>query len=51
MIRIIQIQSSLSEGNHLIGIIIHITELKEKIDRQVVVTKGKTGGSQIEIVA
>lgn len=42
--------SSLSEGNRLIGIISHVAELKEKIDRQLVVTKDKTGGSKIEIV-
>lgn len=46
----IQTLSGLSEGNRLIGIISHVAELKEKIDRQVVVTKDKTGGSQVEIV-
>lgn len=46
----IQTLSSLSEGNRLIGIISHVAELKEKIDRQLVVTKDKTGGSKIEIV-
>ena len=46
----IQTLSGLSEGNRLIGIISHVAELKEKIDRQVVVTKDTTGGSQVEIV-
>ena len=46
----IQTLSGLSEGNRLIGIISHVVELKEKIDRQVVVTKDKTGGSKVEIV-
>jgi exonuclease SbcC len=42
--------ASLSEGNKLVGIISHVAELKEKIDRQIIVTKEKTGGSKIEIV-
>ena len=28
----------------------HVTELKEKIDQQIVVTKNRTGGSQAELV-
>jgi len=40
----------LSEGNRLVGIISHVSELKERIDRQIVVTKEKTGGSRVEIV-
>lgn len=43
--------TSLSEGNRLVGIISHVAELKEKIDRQIVVTKEKTGGSKVEIIA
>jgi len=42
--------SSLTEGNRLVGIISHVAELKEKIDKQIVVTKQKTGGSKVEIV-
>ena len=42
--------TGLTEGNRLVGIISHVTELKEKIDKQIIVTKGKTGGSQVEIV-
>ena len=42
--------SSLSEGNRLVGIISHVSELKEKIDKQIVVTKEKTGGSSVKIV-
>lgn len=42
--------SGLSEGNRLIGIISHVAELKEKVDRQVVIVKDKTGGSQVKIV-
>ncbi|NLY21499.1 MAG: SMC family ATPase [Tissierellia bacterium] len=42
--------SSLSEGNRLVGIISHVGELKEKIDKQIVVTKHNTGCSSIEII-
>lgn len=40
----------LAEGNRLVGIISHVSELKYKIDRQIVVTKEKSGGSHVEIV-
>ncbi len=43
--------SQLTEGDRLVGIISHVAELKEKIDRQIVVTKEKAGGSRIEIRA
>ena len=39
----------LSEGNRLVGIISHVAELKEKIDRQIIVKKDKTGGSFITV--
>lgn len=39
----------LTEGNRLVGIISHVTELKEKIDKQIIVTKEKTGGSKATI--
>lgn len=42
--------TSLTEGSRLVGIISHVAELKEKIDRQIVVTKGRGGGSRVEIV-
>lgn len=41
--------SDLTEGNRLVGIISHVSELKEKIDRQIIVTKEKSGGSQVRI--
>jgi len=46
----IQTLSSLSEGNRLVGIISHVSELKEKIDRQIIVKKDKTGCSSVSIV-
>ncbi|MBR6633357.1 MAG: SMC family ATPase [Clostridia bacterium] len=42
--------SSLAEGNRLVGIISHVNELKDKIDKQIVVKKEKTGGSNVTIV-
>jgi exonuclease SbcC len=42
--------SGLTEGNRLVGIISHVAELKEKIDRQIRVTKDKSGGSRAEIL-
>ena len=41
--------AGLTEGNRLVGIISHVTELKERIDRQIVVTKEKSGGSKAVI--
>ncbi|MBQ8510333.1 MAG: SMC family ATPase [Clostridia bacterium] len=41
---------SLTEGNRLVGIISHVAELKDRIDRQIVVTKDRMGGSQAKIV-
>lgn len=42
--------SDLAGGNRLVGIISHVAELKERIDRQVVVTKDRTGGSRVEVI-
>lgn len=40
----------LTQGNRLVGIISHVTNLKEKIDKQILVTKGISGGSHVEIL-
>ena len=40
----------ISQSSRLVGIISHVGELKEKIDRQIVVTKERSGGSRAEIV-
>ena len=37
--------AGLTEGNRLVGIISHVAELKERIDKQIIVTKEKSGGS------
>ena len=39
----------LTAGNRLVGIISHVAELKTRIDRQIVVTKERTGGSRVRI--
>ena len=39
--------NGLTEGNRLVGIISHVTELKEQIEQKLVVTKGKSG-SKVE---
>ena len=43
--------NDLSEGNRLVGIISHVSELKERIDKQIVVTKEKSGGSRVQILS
>lgn len=40
----------LSQSNRLVGIISHVAELKEKIDKKIVVTKDKSFGSRIQIL-
>ncbi len=42
--------SDLSAGNRLVGIISHVTELKDRIEKKIVVTKEKTGGSCVKIL-
>ena len=42
--------ASLTEGNRLVGIISHVSELKERIDKQIIVKKQKDGGSSATVV-
>ena len=42
--------AGLTDGDRLVGIISHVAALKERIDRQVVVHKARTGGSTVELV-
>ncbi len=46
----LQALADLTEGNRLVGIISHVTDLKEKIEKQIVVTKEKSGGSSVKII-
>ena len=41
--------TSVTEGNKLVGIISHVSELKEKIEKQIVVKKDHTGRSEAEL--
>ena len=40
----------LTEGNRLVGIISHVSELKERIDRKLVVTKDAVLGSSVRLI-
>lgn len=42
--------TALTEGSRLVGIISHVSELKERIEKQIVVSKLKTGGSTAQII-
>lgn len=42
--------AGLSDGHRLVGIISHVAELKERIDKQIVVTKSRDGYSSAKIV-
>ncbi|NLA86263.1 MAG: SMC family ATPase, partial [Clostridiales bacterium] len=41
---------SLTEANRLVGIISHVPQLKDRIDKQIIVTKEKSGGSRVEMI-
>ena len=41
--------AALSEGRRLVGIISHVAELKDRIDKQVIVTKTREGSSSVRI--
>lgn len=45
----VKVLNSLSSSDRLIGIISHVSVLKDRIDKQIVVSKGKTGGSSVVI--
>ena len=41
--------SNVTNGNRLVGIISHVREIKEKIDRKIIVNKDKINGSDITL--
>ena len=41
--------NSLTDGDRLVGIISHVADLRDRIDKQIIVTKDKIGGSRAEI--
>ncbi len=46
----VRILAGLSGGERLVGIISHVGGLKEQIDKQIVVTKNRVGGSEVKII-
>jgi len=46
----IKVLNKLSDGNRIVGIISHVAELKNRIEKQIVVTKDKSGGSNVKVV-
>ena len=40
---------TLTQGQRLVGVISHVAELRQSIERQIVVTKNRTGGSEIRV--
>ena len=43
--------AGLANGNRLIGIISHVSELKKRIDKQIVVKKERSGGSKCFLIS
>lgn len=46
----LKVLTGLAKSNLLVGIISHVSELKERIDKQVIVRKDKSGGSRVSVV-
>ncbi len=46
----LSVLGELSEGNRLVGIISHVEELKQRIPKQILVTKTRTGFSNAKII-
>ena len=42
--------AGLADGSRLVGIISHVAELKNRIDKQIIVTKEPSGGSRARII-
>ena len=42
--------AGLSQGDRLVGIISHVAELRERIDRQIRISKSPAGGSRAQLV-
>ncbi len=46
----LRVLSGLTEGNRLVGIISHVSALKDRIQHQIVVRKDKSGGSAVKFI-
>ncbi|MDO5298385.1 MAG: SMC family ATPase [Clostridia bacterium] len=47
----IGVLTGLTQGNRLVGIISHVEELGRRIDKKIVVTKDRAGGSSVRVIA
>ncbi len=47
----VQALANLAQGNRLVGIISHVGELKERIDKKLIVTKDASAGSSVRLAA
>ncbi len=46
----VQALAEISQGERIVGIISHVADLKNRIDKQIVVTKSASGGSHAKII-
>ena len=46
----VRVLSELSDGNRLIGIISHVSELQNRIDKKIIVSGDSKSGSHIKII-
>ena len=51
LMQAMKVLNELAQSNLLVGIISHVAQLKERIDRQIIVKKDKSDGSRIEMKA
>ncbi len=49
--RAMKVLNELAAGSRLVGVISHVAGFKDKIDKQIIITKGRDGTSKVEIQA
>ena len=47
----VQALAGLAQGSRLVGIISHVSELQERIEKKLIVTKDAASGSSVRLVA